>query len=288
MKTVKQKIKEIKAMLSSKKREKIKQLFLSIQKEKSNGNKCLSKAIENAGSLLNIKKESAKNYYYKNLKFLKQNPQIAKSMGIDLSAFEQKKFEKFNSKSKEELYKIIVGNLTKGKSVRQTCMELAHNDAKQMLRFQNKFRNMQKQKESQIKQDKEIEQKKVINISSAKHIMNKKISDDEINALFLGLIKIVKKAAIENANEELKNECKEATENFKQTIIDLNKKEAELKKVYEINSELNLKIESQQQQICLLLEKLSNRKINELEKKSGEKYLRLKSFGKTTKNDNIL
>lgn len=274
-------------MLSSKKKEKIKRLFLSIQKEKLTGNKCLCKAIENAGSMLNIKKESAKNYYYKNLKFLKQNPELAKSMGIDITIFEQKSFEKFNNKSKEDLYNTVIENISKGKSIRQTCMELANNDAKKMLRLQNKFRNMQKQKLIKNKGEENMEEK-IININSAKQNLNKKITDNEINALFLGLIKIIKKAAIENANEELKNECREATQNFRQTIIDLNKREAELKKAYEINKELNLKIESQQQQICLLLEKLSTRKINELEKKSGEKYLKLKTFGKTTKNDNIL
>ena len=69
------------------------------------------------------------------------------------------------------------------------------------------------------------------------------ITDNEINALFMGLIKIVKKAAKESADEELKRECFEANQNFRQTIIDLNKTESELKKVCEVNKQLNLKIE---------------------------------------------
>lgn len=90
---------------------------------------------------------------------------------------------------------------------------------------------------------------------------NKKISDSEINSLFLGLVRIVKKNAEQSLNEELKNECFEATQNFRQTLIDLNKTESELKKEKEKNYELSLKIESQKEQICSLLQKLSQHKL---------------------------
>ena len=207
-------------------------------------------------------------------------------MGINLNNFIKKDFEKFEANKKQDMFNFITNNLKQGKSVRQSCMELANNDAKLMLRFQNKFRNMQKQNNK--KEGNKTMQQNVINITKAKKEINKKITESEINALFLGLVKIIKKSAQENADEELKIECKEATQNFRQTLIDLNKKEVELKKVIEVNRELNLKVESQQQQICLLLDKLSKRKLNNLEKRSKDSSLKLKEFSKKDKTNNIL
>ncbi|MBQ9792657.1 MAG: hypothetical protein IJW32_02785 [Clostridia bacterium] len=271
------------------KKEKLKIMFLSIQEELTKNKSTLIKAIEKVSYKLKLKKESAKNYYYKNLKYLRENLGFAKEIGVDLNNFEKKDFEKFNLKTKEELFNKVNENLKKGISVRQTCMQLSNNDAKLMLRLQNKYRNMLKQKNKGEQKLESIEKdNKVISIIKAKQELNKNITDNEINALFMGLIKIVKKAAIENANAELKSECLEATQNFRQTIVDLNKKEMELKKAYELNQELNLKVKNQQEQICLLLDKLSRRKITELEKKSKDKYLKLKGFNKNSKNDNIL
>ena len=184
------------------------------------------------------------------------------------------------------MFNFIFNNLKQGKSVRQSCMELANNNAKLMLRYQNKFRNMQKQKNK--KGENSSMQQNVINITKAKKEMNKKITESEINALFLGLVKIIKKSAQENADEELKTEVEEATQNFRQTLIDLNKKEVELKNAIEVNKQLNLKIENQQQQICLLLDKLSKRKLGYLEKKSKQSSLKLKDFNKKDKTNNIL
>ena len=118
----------------------------------------------------------------------------------------------------------------------------------------------------------------IINIDFAKQKLNKKISDSDINALFMGLVKIVKKSALDSANQELKVECNEANENFRQTLIDLNKKEEELKIMQEVNRELNLKVEAQKEQICSLLQKLSSRRLKSLEKKSDYKTMKLKKF----------
>ena len=272
--------------MNSKKIEKIKTLFLNIQQLRQDKTLSLNKAIEKVCNLLNLKKESARNYYYKSLNYLRQNPNIASSLGINLNNFKQKSFEKFDNNKKQDMFNFIFNNLKQGKSVRQSCMELANNNAKLMLRYQNKFRNMQKQKNK--KGENSSMQQNVINITKAKKEMNKKITESEINALFLGLVKIIKKSAQENADEELKTEVEEATQNFRQTLIDLNKKEVELKNAIEVNKQLNLKIENQQQQICLLLDKLSKRKLGYLEKKSKQSSLKLKDFNKKDKTNNIL
>lgn len=266
----------------SNKIEKIKKMFTIIKKERSLNNS-LNYALDKVSIALKLKRESAKNFYYKSLKFLEENKSLAKNNNIDFIEFRKNNFEKFNEEEKKNLVEFIDSNLTKGISIRQSCLELAGNDAKLMLRYQNKYRNIKK-----LKSKKEKGKMNVINISKAKDKLSKKVSDSEINALFMGLVRIVKRAAIESANTELKTECEIANQNFRQTIIDLNKKEEELKKLHQKNFELNEKIENQQKQICLLLDKLSKRKINNLEKRSEDKYAKLKNFDKNSKKNNIL
>lgn len=268
--------------IKNNKLEKIKKMFMIINQERSL-NKSLNFALDKVSSELNLKKESAKNFYYKSLKFLEDNKTFAKENNIDFIIFKKNNFEKFDEAEKQNLVDFIDNNLLKGISIRQSCLELAGNDAKLMLRYQNKYRNIKK-----LNSKKGKEKMNVINISKAKDKLNKKVSDSEINALFMGLVRIVKKAAIDNANLELRTECEIANQNFRQTIIDLNKKEEELKKMHQKNCELNEKVENQQRQICLLLDKLSKRKINNLEKRSEDKYAKLKNFDKNSKKNNIL
>lgn len=270
-----------------KKIEKIKKMFLIIKNEKLK-NGTLSDALNKVSFSFNIKKESAKNFYYKSLKFLNENTQMAKEHNINLDILKTETFKKFSEDEKINLVNFVDQNLLQGISIRQSCLMLANNDAKQMLRLQNKYRNIKKLSLKQKNKTRGDKNMNVINITKAKDKLNKKISDNEINALFMGLIRIVKKAAMDSANNELKTECDIANENFRQTIIDLNKKEAELKRVQEVNIELKEKVESQQKQICLLLDKLSKRKLGSLEKKSESRYSKLKNFDKDSKKNNIL
>ena len=131
-------------------------------------------------------------------------------------------------------------------------------------------------------------QENIINFASAKTKFGKGITDSDLNALFLGLVRIVKKQAQQSADADLKQECKFATENFRQTLIDLNKTEAMLKKEQQKNAELCLKLESQKKQICGLLKELSARKLSNLEKKSKLKSLKLKSDLNKLKDNNII
>ena len=252
----------------------------------------LNGSIKDAAKVLKMHSSSAKNYYYKTLKFLRENPVIAKNLDINLQDFEVKKFDKFTAPEKFDLLKTVEENLQKGISVRATCMYLANNDAKIMLRLQNKYRNMIKVKNKEADSVVEIEKKayqnskqkernkNIINIATAKAKNNNSIGEHELNALFLGLVRIVKKTALENVSKELKQECKMATENFRQTLIDLNKTEEALKKEQVKNMALKQQVESQKEQICKLLKELSLRKLNMLEKKSTLKSLKLKSFSK--------
>ena len=98
----------------------------------------------------------------------------------------------------------------------------------------------------------------IIEFAKEKKRLRQKVTPNDINALFLGLANIVKKNAMEEVATDLKKECKDANENFRQTIVDLQRAETTLKKLSQENEKLKNKIESQQKQICFLLNRVEN------------------------------
>jgi hypothetical protein len=115
-----------------------------------------------------------------------------------------------------------------------------------------------------------MEGKKIINFAKEKGKYNKKISDEEINALFLGLVKIVKRSAEEELSDELKKECAFATENFRQCLMELNDAQMNIKKQYNDNQLLQEKLNKKDEQICLLVRRLSNWKHSKKLKKRAK------------------
>lgn len=102
-------------------------------------------------------------------------------------------------------------------------------------------------------------EKTLIEFAKAKSRYAKTIGDQEINALFQGLVKIVKRYAITQVQDELKRECDMATENFRTTIVDLGIAEERLKKQIERNSYLEHIVATQQKKITDLLKKLARK-----------------------------
>lgn len=101
--------------------------------------------------------------------------------------------------------------------------------------------------------NKEKIRQNVIMFEKDRYKAKKRMNDSDINALFLGLANIVKKNALEEANKDLKNECKNATQNFRQTLIDLNKAEVALKNLQLENIALKEQVLRLQNQVCSLV-----------------------------------
>ena len=80
------------------------------------------------------------------------------------------------------------------------------------------------------------------------------LSDDEINSLFMGLVKLVKKSAAEKAETFGREEIKIANENLRQVVIALAEKERECdelrKKIEFVQSEKNKLTEKLQNELC--------------------------------------
>lgn len=264
---------------------------------------CITKIKEKNTSLLEGFKEFAKktkrkansvrNYYYLEIEDLKNNPERAKRLGIDLSLHNIQNPERFSKQQTEKLVMDILRLKCLGVSVRKACLQLANNCPENMLRYQNKFRSV-------VKKDKVLYDKCLINLKKMglseakkpeksgniiymKKTQERKITDDDINSLFLGLVKLVKRRAIESA--ERKNEFGDSNNGLNQNLIKLAKlekviqdKEVQLQKErekIEIIKEENFRLKTQ-------IASLTSKKLHK--NKSISKYLNdLKATGKEIK-----
>ncbi len=102
---------------------------------------------------------------------------------------------------------------------------------------------------------------KVIDFERAKENMKKRIKEGDIDSLFLGLVKIVKKWAISEIEQDLKTECEHAKKNFYDTLKELHSTQILLKEERVSNYKNLEKIDEQQKQICYLLSKLGEKSI---------------------------
>jgi hypothetical protein len=69
-----------------------------------------------------------------------------------------------------------------------------------------------------------------------------KITDSDLNDLFFGLVKLIKKTAEDEISEKLKSECEFANSTLRSTIIALNEKEKQLNNLSQINKDLVQKL----------------------------------------------
>lgn len=266
---------------------------------------CIEKIKEKNGSLLDGFKDFAKktkrktnsirNYYYLEVEDLKTDPERVKKMGIDLAIHNVQNPDRFSKEETEKLVTKILQLKCLGVSVRKACLQLANNSPENMLRYQNKFRSvvvkdkplynkcLANLKKIGLSENKKLEKNE--NIIYMKKVEDKKITDDDINSLFLGLVKLIKRNAVESIEKNLIDEAEFANNGLRENFIklaklekDIEDKERQLDKEQEKNKmvmEENFKLKTQ-------LASLISKKIpNNHKNKSVFKYLNdLKSQGK--------
>lgn len=103
-------------------------------------------------------------------------------------------------------------------------------------------------------------EKTLIDFAKAKSKYAKSIGDKEINALFSGLIKIVKRYAITQVQDDIKRECAMAQENFRTSIVDLQLAEEKIKQQEDKLKYMENVVLCQQEKIATLIKKLENQK----------------------------
>lgn len=119
------------------------------------------------------------------------------------------KYKQFNMVESEKLFNNVNNLVKSGCSVYRACMMLANYDKKLCLRYQNKYRNMQKCKNN--------------NIITIKPI-DKKLTDEDINNLIMGIVGLIKKTTAYSVSEHYKGIINEYNIRLNNTLIELNKK----------------------------------------------------------------
>ncbi len=192
----------------------VKSLFLEVEECKSAG-KAIRDAFTSHAQKFGRKPNSVRNYYYHEIDRLEEDKQRLSRLKIDLKEHQKSQFAFFTEEEKNRMIDKIKQKLEEGYSVRKACLMLSGGDVKEMLRLQNKFRASESEKKS--------------NVLKFKAKTTNKITDGDINSIFLGLVKLIKKNALDSARAQVENEKLESASAIRKLLAEMGQKERELK-----------------------------------------------------------
>ena len=197
--------------------EEVKSLFNTVEEKRGKG-ESLKNAFSMHAQKFHRKGNSVRNYYYHEVDNLQKDDARRTRLNIDLKKHIKNRLVPFSKEQEEKFLSEVKALTDKGMSVRSACFKLSNGDMTLMTRLQNKFQNLKKEKAE--KQD---------NIITFK--TRKTLTDADINSLFAGLVKLVKKNAYEEVNVKIKEEKETSEYLLKEAYLELNKKEKEINKL---------------------------------------------------------
>lgn len=259
--------------------EEVKKLFAFMEDGKKR-NIPLSVLFKNYAKAFERMPNSVRNYYYAELSNLQTNPERVKLLDIDLSIHKKCEQVPFDKAETKKMISEILRLIAVGYSVRKACLKLANGDISTMVRYQNKFRTVESKQQELIKECKKELADKGFNMDTPKTNVIRmqpkqiKLADNEITSLFLGLVKLVKKQAMDEANITLKKEAEFANDTLRKTLVELAGKNLELKelrKQFKVISSEKLKLSEEIEYLrCNKVDKLINKfgKVVESSKKN--------------------
>lgn len=175
---------------------------------------------------------SVRNYYYKEVDNLIADKSRVNKLNLDLEAHKKNHFVCFDSEEEKNVMQEIENLINSGMSVRSACYKLSNGDLTQMTRLQNKYQNMKKTNVILFRQKR------------------KTLSDSEINSLLLGLVRLIKKTAVDEYVQN-NNSGQVQTSIMKKAFLELNEKDsqilqlkADFERLKRENQELLTKIKS--------------------------------------------
>lgn len=203
--------------------EEVKSLFNTVEEKRGKG-ESLKNAFSMHAQKFHRKGNSVRNYYYHEVDNLQKDDARRTRLNINLKKHIKNRLVPFSKEQEEKFLSEVKALTDKGMSVRSACFKLSNGDMTLMTRLQNKFQNLKKEKAE--KKD---------NIITFKS--RKTLTDADINSLFAGLVKLVKKNAYEEVNVKIKEEKETSEYLLKEAYLELNKKEKEINK---LKNELNM------------------------------------------------
>ncbi len=233
----------------------VKSLFNEVEYCKNN-QQALRMAFVLHAKKFKRKPNSVRNYYYKEVDNLASNEQRCKRLGIALEKHQKTHFVAFDEKEEEKLLKDVSEMVASGKSVRAACQILSGGNLSLMTRLQNKYQNSKKKESNVIP----FRQKQ------------KLLTENDINSLFMGLVKLIKKTAIEDFMEKTKLEKQSSSFLLKKAFLDLNKKD---KQIADLRADFE-KLKEENKTLLTQLEKSASKNDalkRHLLKNKGENFL---------------
>ncbi len=239
--------------------EEIKSLFSLVEEYRSK-NKSLLDAFECHAKQYNRKPLSVRNYYYLKVDEFLHDEKLSKKLEINLALHQKNNFAKFDERQTQKLLDYIKKRTNEGKSVRSACLEIVGNDAKNLVRLQNKYRlEMNKvkllkteknQKKSSncdnfSKKSTKISQNSSNNLISfpvEQKLLPQKLTDAEIQSLFLGLVKLVKKSTLLDVDEQIKQEQEKLSVIIRKSAVEINEKNEKIEKLLGENKKLSTQV----------------------------------------------
>lgn len=201
----------------------VKELFSVVENYKEK-NKSLREAFQAHAEKYGRKPNSVRNYYYHEVDNLKADGKRLKKLGINIDKHNKTSIIYFSADEEDKLMQDIDRMVKSGISVRKACYNLSGGDVGQMLRYQNKYRNFLSKNKHEIV-------KKESNIIEFKKVQQRTLTDAEVQSLFMGLVRLVKKTALEESEERYKKLISEANDNLRKTMLALSNKERDLNKL---------------------------------------------------------
>lgn len=211
------------------------QNLFALVEECKRKNRALREAFIAHAQKYNRKPNSVRNYYYHEVDTLQNDQTRCKQLGINLKNHKKSEITYFSKEEENSLMQQIYKMVEEGSSVRKACFVLSNGDVGQMLRFQNKYRNFLAKRTQTEKPN------NVVTFQKA----TKRLTDGEVQSLFMGLVRLVKKNALIEGEERYKAELTSANAMLRRALAQINTQEREIEKLKEDFSRIkqeNLKL----------------------------------------------
>ncbi len=244
----------------------VKALFSLVEDFKKQ-NKTLLEAFSVHAQKFDRKPLSVRNFYYQKCDEILENQDLQRKLDINIKLHQKNNFAKFDERQTDKLLAFIKKRQQEGKSVRSACMELSNNDAKMLVRLQNKYRaEKQKQVEKQSSKNslrtENIATKNSSNIISfpvEQKLVPQKLTDAEIQSLFLGLVNLIKKSTKQTMIEDIEKEREKLSVVVRNTTLEMQQKNEKIDMLLAENQKLT-------KQVLCLKTKLEQMRSSFLEK----------------------
>ncbi len=200
--------------------EEVVSLFRGVESYKQGG-QSIKEAFISHAEKYGRKPNSVRNYYYHEIDNLKKDAKRAARLKIDLDSHQKSVINYFSPQEEEKVMKQIDKLVGEGCSVRKACLTLSNGDVSTMLRYQNKYRTYLAGKQKQSNIIKFAQRKKEV------------LTEADIQSLFMGLVRLVKRSAIDELSSKMKQEREASNFLLRKTLVDLNKKDREIKALKE-------------------------------------------------------